>query len=75
MPVPSCAIWNLLDNELEVDIPLMTVVTTRVLLQARMMDRACQIMYNEIWKLQMQLHSEKGKLEVMIHTCDNARRS
>ena len=26
MPVPSCAIWNLLDNELEIDIPLMNIV-------------------------------------------------
>ena len=24
-PVPSCAIWNFLDNELEIDIPLMNV--------------------------------------------------
>ena len=60
-PVPSCAIWNFLDNELEIDVPLMNVeewsdfvrgrscadqkrmtyVMTRVLLQARMMDRTC----------------------------------
>ena len=64
MPVPNCSIWNLLDNELEIDIPLtnieersdfvrgrscadqkrMVVVMTRVLLQARMMDRTCQVM-------------------------------
>jgi len=24
-PVPSCAIWNFLDNELEIDVPLMNV--------------------------------------------------
>jgi hypothetical protein len=76
-PVPSCAIWNLLDNEFEIDIPLMnveewsdfvrgrscadqkrmTLVMTRVFLQARMMDRTCQVMYNEIWMLQNKLHS------------------
>ena len=32
-------------------------------------------MYNEIWKLQVLLHSEKRKLEVMIYTCDSARRA
>jgi len=25
MPVPNCSIWNLLDNELEIDIPLMNI--------------------------------------------------
>ena len=62
-PVPSCALWNFLDNELEIDVPLMnveewsdfvrgrscadqkrmTLVMTRVLVQARMMDRTCQV--------------------------------
>ncbi len=94
-PVPSCAIWNFLDNELEIDVPLMnveewsdfvrgrscadqkrmTLVMTRVLVQARLMDRTCQVMYNEIWKLQDRLHSEKGKVEVMVRTCDSARRA
>ena len=92
--MPSCAIWNFLDNELEIDVPFMnveewsdfvrgrfcadqkrmTLVMTRVLVQARMMDRTCQVMYNEIWKLQDRLHSEKGKVEVMVRTCDSARR-
>ena len=95
MPVPSCAIWNLFDNKLEIDIPLMkieewsdfvrgrscadqkrmTVVMTRVLLQARMMNRTCQVMFKEIWKLQEKVHSKKGMLEVMIHFCDSARRA
>ena len=94
-PVPSYTIWNFLDNELEIDIPLinvedwsdfvrgrscvdqkrMTLVMTRVILQARMMDRTCQVMYNEIWKLQDELHSEKGKVEFMIRFCDSARRA
>ena len=94
-PVPSCAIWNFLDNELEIDVPLMNVeewsdfvrgrscadqkrltfVMTRVLLQARMMDRTCQVMYKEIWKLQEKVHAEKGKVEVMIRSCDSARRA
>jgi len=39
------------------------------------MDRTCQIMYNEIKKLQDKLHSEKGKVEVMVRTCDSARRA
>ena len=84
-----------MDNELEIDIPLMnveewsdfvrgrscadqkrmTLVMRRVLLQARMIDRTCQLMYNETWKLQDNLHSEKGKVEVMIHSCDSARRA
>jgi hypothetical protein len=62
-PVPSCTLWNFLDNELEIDVPLMnveewsdfvrgrscadqkrmTLVMTRVLVQARMMDRTCQV--------------------------------
>ena len=47
----------------------MTFVMTRVLQdQARMM-------YTEIWKLQEKLHSEKGKVEVMIRSCDSARRA
>ena len=41
----------------------MTIVMTRVLLQARVMDRTYQVMYNEIWKLQDKLRSEKGKCE------------
>ena len=32
-------------------------------------------MYNKIWKLQDRLHSEKGKVEVMVRTCDSARRA
>ena len=48
----------------------MTFVMTRVLLQARMMDRTCQVMYREIWKLQEKVHAEKGKVEVMIRSCD-----
>ncbi len=70
------ALWNFLDNELEIDVPLMnveewsnfvrgrscadqkrmTLVMTRVLVQARMIDRTCQVMYNEIRKLQIRLH-------------------
>ena len=53
----------------------MTLVMTRVLVQARMMDRTCPVMYNEIWKFQNRLHSEKGKVEVMVRTCDSARRA
>jgi len=41
----------------------MTIVMTRVLLQARVMDRTYQVMYNEIRKLQDKLRSEKGKCE------------
>ena len=52
-----------------------TLVMTRVLVQARMMDRTCQVMYNEIWKLQDRLHSEKGNVEVMVRACDSARRA
>ncbi len=94
-PVLSCALWNFLDYELEIDVPLMnveewsdfvrgrscadqkrmTLVMTRVLVQARMMDRTCQVMYNELRKLQDRLHSEKGKVEVMVRTCDSARRA
>ena len=32
-------------------------------------------MYNQIWKLQDKLHSERGKVEVMIRSCDSARRA
>jgi hypothetical protein len=53
----------------------MTLVMTRVLVQARMMDRTCPVMYNEIWKFQNRLQSEKGKVEVMVRTCDSARRA
>jgi hypothetical protein len=53
----------------------MTVVMTRALLQAQMMDRTCQVMYKEIWKLQERAHSEKGKLEVMVHSSDSACRA
>ncbi len=53
----------------------MTLVMTRVLVQARMMDRTCQVMYNEIRKLQDRLHLEKGNVEVMVRTCDSARRA
>jgi hypothetical protein len=40
-----------------------------------MMDRTCPVMYNEIWKFQNRLQSEKGKVEVMVRTCDSARRA
>jgi hypothetical protein len=35
MPVPSCAIWNLLDNELEIDISLMKIEEGSDLLRGR----------------------------------------
>jgi hypothetical protein len=52
----------------------MTVVITRVLLQARMMDRTCQVMYREIRKLQDKVYYEKERYEVMTQSCDMAPR-
>ena len=53
----------------------MTKIITRVHLTAHMIDRTCQIVYRRIKQYREEVHILKGKLEVIIRTCDMAHRA